>query len=77
MISSGGKGFPTIDFLANEIRDHEDVELVVDIAGDGAHIISLTAISCDKDANCSMRYQDPNDPTHEQMANNLFTSHIG
>jgi hypothetical protein len=64
-----GPLYPTVDFLANQIRDHEDVELVVDLAGDGAHLIALTAISCDAKGNCKMRFQDPNDPTHEQMAN--------
>jgi hypothetical protein len=74
MLKSGGT-YPTIEFLANEICHHEDVELAVDIAPIGAHLITLTAISCDMAGNCKIRYQDPNDPQHEQPAVDLFTSH--
>jgi hypothetical protein len=73
-------GFPTIDFLANEIRDHEDVELIVTFINtttlkEEAHALGLTAISCDgaTPPHCSIRYQDPNDPTDEKMGN-LVTS---
>jgi hypothetical protein len=69
-------GFPAIDFLANEIRHHEDVELLVDIGtGAKAHALTLTAISCDAATppNCSIQYQDPNDSAVPQMGN-LFTS---
>lgn len=68
-------GFPTINFLADEMSHHEDVELIVDIAGDGAHALSLTDIACDNSTppNCSIRYQDPNNSAAEQSAN-LFNS---
>jgi hypothetical protein len=65
--------YPNIDFLAAQMEDHEDVELVIESAdGKHAHAIGLTDIKCDANGNCSIRFQDPNDPTVEQKVN-LFT----
>ena len=65
--------YPTIDFLASQMEDHEDVELIIQTAdGKSAHAIGLTDIQCDAKGNCSIRFQDPNDPTHEKHAD-LFT----
>jgi hypothetical protein len=56
---------PTITDLANEIRDGEDVEFFVR-GDDFYHVMTLTEVSCDMAMNCSIRYQDPNDPTVNQ-----------
>ncbi len=63
---------PTIADLATEIKDHEDVEFwvkgpaTVDFPKGIFHVLTLTQVSCDKDNNCSIRYQDPNDPMTNQ-----------
>jgi hypothetical protein len=63
--STNNNRAPTISDLAGEMKDHEDVELWV--KGDSEfHVIILTDVKCDKDLNCSIRYQDPNGPTTEQ-----------
>lgn len=56
---------PTIDDLAREINHKEDVEFFVQ--GDNFyHVMTLTEVSCDMAMNCSIRYQDPNQPgTHQ------------
>jgi PEP-CTERM motif len=66
---NGGGGYPTIEFLAKEIQDQEDVEFLVKdtaTAGDNVyHALTLTGVSC-MDFNytdCSITYQDPNNPT--------------
>ena len=56
---------PTIDDLAQEIKDGEDVEFFVK-GTNFFHVMTLTAVACDMAMNCTIRYQDPNDPgTHQ------------
>ncbi len=62
---------PTIADLAGEIHDKEDVEFFVQ--GDNFyHVLLLTGVMCDMQMNCSIKYQDPNDPAqaspNEKMA---------
>jgi len=65
---------PTINDLAQEIKDQEDVELFVKgtyatgpkMGQSFAHAITLTAISCDASMNCNITYQDPNNPASPQ-----------
>ncbi len=52
---------PTIADLAGEIHDKEDVEFFVQ--GDNFfHVLQLSGVMCDAQMNCSIKYQDPNDP---------------
>ena len=64
MIGKAGAGFPTAQFLCDEIRHGEDVELLIEKTGDpkSAHAITLVGIDCDDPANMSIQYQDPNSP---------------
>jgi len=55
---------PTIADLAAEIQHGEDVEFFVQ-DGDFYHVMTLTGIVCDEDMNCSIKYQDPNDPAQD------------
>jgi hypothetical protein len=71
---STGGNFPTTSFLSGEMQDHEDVELIIE-SSTFAHVLGLTDIKCDANGNCSIRYQDPNDPTHEKSAD-LFKSKV-
>jgi hypothetical protein len=58
---------PTVADLAAELHDKEDVEFFVQ--GDNFyHVMTLTGISCDMAMNCTIKWQDPNDPA--QMAPN-------
>jgi hypothetical protein len=62
--------FPTIMDLAEEMRKKEDVEFFVqntDPAKPFYHVMTLTEVSCDATMlMCSIRYQDPNNPTVNQ-----------
>lgn len=69
--STDHNGAPTINSLAGEIRHQEDVELFVKNTAASKtffHVITLTAISCDAKGNCKIKYQDPNQPKVQQMA---------
>jgi hypothetical protein len=55
---------PTIQDLATEIAHGEDVEFFV--RGDNFyHVMTLTGVMCDMAMNCSIKYQDPNDPAQD------------
>jgi hypothetical protein len=56
---------PTIMDLAQEIKDGEDVEFFVR-GTNFYHVLTLTEVSCDMAMNCSIRYQDPNQPLVNQ-----------
>lgn len=63
--SPHNKRKPTIDDLAAEIRDGEDVEFFVQ-GENFYHVMTLTQVACDMAMMCSIRYQDPNQPgTHQ------------
>ena len=68
---AGGTGFPTTAFLSTEMQNHEDVELIIK-SSTFSHVLGLTDINCDANGNCSIRYQDPNDPNEKSA--NLFKS---
>ena len=80
-------GYPTIAFLAEEIRRGEDVEAsIATLTNSGAHAITITGIACDDQNNCTLKYQDPNFPTMERsvaltmnamMGNRLQFSEVG
>jgi hypothetical protein len=57
---------PTIEDLAKEIKDGEDVEFFVDDGNGFFHALTLTGVFCDMAMNCGIKYQDPNQPTVEQ-----------
>jgi len=60
-------GYPTIAFLAQEIKNGEDVEASISkLDNTGSHAITLTGIACDAQNNCTLKYQDPNFPTVER-----------
>ena len=73
---AGANGSPNWAFLAPQIQSHEDVELfIAPVAGPGAHVITLTGVTiqdptkgCDTANNCSITYQDSNDPSVNQAA---------
>jgi hypothetical protein len=52
---------PTIQDLATEIEHGEDVEIFVRREG-FYHVMTLTGIECDMAMNCTIKWQDPNDP---------------
>jgi hypothetical protein len=52
---------PTINDLAGEMHDKEDVEFFVQ-GTNFFHVLLLTGVMCDAQMNCSITYQDPNDP---------------
>lgn len=59
---------PTIGDLAGEIKDQENVEFFVldpNPANKFFHVLTLTGVACDAQNNCTIDYQDPNDPTNE------------
>lgn len=59
---------PTVAQLAAEIMAQEDVEFFVKDQTNATfyHALTLTGISCDANNNCSITYQDPNQPTVNQ-----------
>jgi hypothetical protein len=63
--------FPQVSFFAQEIRHGEDVEFFVRKVSDPAfgHALTLVGISCAAAnySNCSIQYQDPNNPA--QLSN--------
>ena len=62
--SSQNNRKPTIDDLAMEIKDGEDVEFFV--SGTGFyHVLTLTGVFCTTETNCGIKYQDPNSPTNQ------------
>ena len=65
--SSTHNRVPTSLDLGYEIRDQEDVEFFVQ-GTNFFHVLTLTAVKCDDQGKCSIRYQDPNDPKVEQKA---------
>jgi hypothetical protein len=72
-------GVPTFDFLWTMLEQGEDVELWIDIAGLGGHIITLTSLHFDDDDGdgawdaateaAFMDYIDPNRPEGPDAAN--------
>lgn len=70
IVSADGKsGFPTVDFLKKQMEDKEDVELIIEkVDGSFAHAVALTDISSDANGILSVKFQDPNDPTHEKSS---------
>ena len=59
---------PTVDDLAGEMRDKEDVEFFIRGKSgntDVYHVMTLTGVICDMSNSCSVKFQDPNDPTNE------------
>jgi hypothetical protein len=72
----GNGGQPTVAWLAQEIRDGEDVEFFINNnAGTFYHALTLTGIACDAAGNCFVTYSDPNDPT--TMYNRALSSGVG
>jgi len=68
--SPNNNAIPDINFLLQEIQDHEDVEMF--ISGGGiAHAIDLVSIGCTVQNGCTMQYQDPNFPTTLQPLTQL------
>lgn len=70
-------GYPTWDFLLQEVKDREDVELFIKrTTGTGYHVITLTGLEIDRaDPTIRyIRYQDPNDPANEKRERLLFNS---
>jgi len=70
---NGGAGYPTVAFLAQQIMQQEDVEFFVKDTGDPAgntlyHALTLTGIGCTgaNYTNCSITYQDPQNPALNQ-----------
>jgi hypothetical protein len=62
---------PTINDLAQEIKNKEDVEFFVDsmdAQNPFFHVMTLTEVSCDMNNACSVRYQDPNQPAVNQAS---------
>lgn len=60
----GNGGRPTIDWLAKEILDGEDVEFFINTdANDFYHALTLVGIKCDAAGGCAISFSDPNDPT--------------
>ena len=69
---------PTILDLAAEMKKKEDVEFFVQADG-FYHVMTLAGVMCDMAMNCSIKYQDPNDPAqanpNETMAK-IYTANI-
>jgi|688.fasta_scaffold246037_2 hypothetical protein len=64
---------PTIDDLAQEIKDGEDVEFFVQ-GTNFYHVLTLTGVFCDMAMSCGIKYQDPNMPTVEQMTSVMINN---
>jgi hypothetical protein len=74
--------YPTWPFLIQQMSTGEDIELVIRNAAGNGHAITLTGISfddmgamnglCDAGENCTLKYQDPNDPTNEKTVMAMF-----
>jgi PEP-CTERM motif-containing protein len=61
---------PTVDDLAGEMRDKEDVEFFIKgTSGTTSifHVMTLTGVICDMSNMCSIKFQDPNDPLNEAV----------